>query len=345
MLRENRFKVAPRYWGRVGLATFLALINSLGKRIENLCYGSAIRDAKVASPLFVLGCWRSGTTHLHNLLTKDERFAFTNTFQVINPHTFLFAERFIAPIQNLFYPRVRAMDNVAFAADQPQEDEFAITIMSRISPMMSLFFWERRDYYNRYTTFRDAPEAEMNAWKDAFMHFLKKLATKTNKTLVLKSPAHTGKVRELLELFPDAKFVMIHRHPYEIVVSAIHMCEKNLPLTSLQNADLTDCGAEIVEHYGQLFDSYFEQRSLIPPGNLVEISFEELQERPVDTLRHIYAELSLPDFSVAEPAFQDYLESLQGYSKNKHAELNKQLRTLINDRWRANFANWEYTKS
>ena len=40
-------------------------------------------------PVFVLGHPRTGTTHLHNLLSKDPRFAYANTFQVGFPSSFL----------------------------------------------------------------------------------------------------------------------------------------------------------------------------------------------------------------------------------------------------------------
>lgn len=343
MLEANRFKVAPRYWARAAFATLLSVNNSIAKRLEMAFYGKAIQAAAIEPPLFVLGCWRSGTTHLHNLLSKDKRFAFPNSFQVMNPHSFLLNEMWNAPLQNLFYPATRAMDNVAFAADQPQEDEFAIAIMSGVSPMMSLLFWERRHEYNRFTTFHDVRDAEIRSWKDALLLFLKKLTVKYKRRLVLKSPAHTAKIRVLLDLFPDAKFVMIHRHPYEIFASAVHMCEKNLPLTSLQIADLSDCAAEIAEHYGQLFDAYFDQRSQIPAGNLVEVSYEDLQVTPLATLKRIYETLSLPTFSDTEPAITDYVESLTGYSTNIHAPLDDESRSLINHRWRACFESWGYS--
>ena len=54
---------------------------------------AAIEATPCRPPLFVLGHWRSGTTHLHNLLAQDiDQFAYANTYQVINPHTFLATE-------------------------------------------------------------------------------------------------------------------------------------------------------------------------------------------------------------------------------------------------------------
>src|SRR5687768_14248006 len=92
VLRDNHFAVDVPYWGRAGFITLVSLSNSVSRRLEEWRYGAAIRAATVHPPLFVLGIWRSGTTHLHNLLSKDDRLAFPNSYQVFNPHTFLTTE-------------------------------------------------------------------------------------------------------------------------------------------------------------------------------------------------------------------------------------------------------------
>jgi hypothetical protein len=35
------------------------------------------------------------------------------------------------------------------------------------------------------------------------------------KPLLIKSPVHTGRVKLLLQMFPRARFLYIHRHPME----------------------------------------------------------------------------------------------------------------------------------
>ncbi len=342
LLRANRFSVAPRHWGRAAMASGLAAANSLAAMGEDLICGKRIAAAQVRPPLFILGCWRSGTTHLHNLMSKDTRFAFPNSYQVFNPNVFLLAEWWNAPLQNLFYPRTRAMDNVSFATDQPQEDEFAIAAYCGLSPMMSLVFWSRRHFYNRYTAFQDVPRTEIEEWQQALGYFLRKLTVKYDKPLLLKSPAHTAKIDVLLEMFPEAKFVMIHRHPYDVLVSGVHMCHKNLELTTLQPVSLENCTTETIEHYGQLFDAYFAQRNSIPEGRLIEIAFEELESEPLESLRKIYFELQLPEFAEAEPRIREYIHSLVGYQKNRHRELDSDIRQMVASRWHHCFSEWGY---
>ena len=69
-----------------------------------------------------------------------------------------------------------------------------------------------------------APRAKRRRWCDAFLYFVRKLSLRAGgRRLVLKSPAHTARVALLLELFPDAQFVYIHRDPLTVYQSAVHM--------------------------------------------------------------------------------------------------------------------------
>src|SRR5437870_3032120 len=89
LLADNRFVVDPPYWLRAGATTWGAVQNSFFAWWERLRYEKAIRATRPEPPLFILGIWRSGTTHLHNLLAHDQRLAFPSTFEVLYPHTFL----------------------------------------------------------------------------------------------------------------------------------------------------------------------------------------------------------------------------------------------------------------
>ena len=93
LLRDNRFSVDPAYLPRALSITFAALMNSAFRWWEEWQYGAKWKDVTVERPLFVLGHWRSGTTHLHYLLGLDDRFACPHLYHVHYPHTFLSTER------------------------------------------------------------------------------------------------------------------------------------------------------------------------------------------------------------------------------------------------------------
>src|SRR5204863_183246 len=97
---------------------------------ENRRYGRDIERTQIESPLFILGAWRSGTTHLHNLLAKDNRFAFPNQYQVTYPNTFLLTERGSAWFIDKCLPEQRPQDAMKFGIAEPQEEDFAMTVLT-----------------------------------------------------------------------------------------------------------------------------------------------------------------------------------------------------------------------
>src|SRR4051794_11648012 len=93
-LRRHRFAIDLRHLPRALVQTAVSASNSVNARFEQVRFGRRIEAARVEAPLFILGHYRSGTTHLHNLLALDPQFAAPSFFQVLNPHTFLSTERF-----------------------------------------------------------------------------------------------------------------------------------------------------------------------------------------------------------------------------------------------------------
>src|SRR5262245_19096727 len=82
LLCRERFAIAPSCLPRALSTTAQSLKNTAWWAIESRRFAARLEGAAIPPPLFVLGHWRSGTTHLHNLLCADRRFAFPNNYQV-----------------------------------------------------------------------------------------------------------------------------------------------------------------------------------------------------------------------------------------------------------------------
>lgn len=345
-LWSRRFAVPPSRWPRAMAITAMSAQNSALGRWERWRHGREVEGTSVESPIFILGHWRNGTTHLHNLLSIDDRLAFPNNYQVCFPHTFLSTEARRSPLLGWFLPRRRPMDEVHWTLASPQEDEFALCILSQLSPCMGWVFPRHLARYERYLTLRDVEPRELAAWQAAFELFLKKLTWKYRRRLVLKSPPHTGRVRLLLKMFPDAKFVHIHRDPYRVFQSSQRMFEVNFQWQGLQhpprNRDEVD--EWIVRQYRAMYDGYFDDRGLLPAGSLCEVSFEQLEKDPIAQVRRIYETLGLADFDRIEPPLRAYVESLRGYRKNSFTDLPQGSRSRIARDWRRCFEEWGYPK-
>src|SRR5437899_1597190 len=216
LLDKNDFSVDVVYWPRASLITFGSILNSYLAWKERRTFGPLFDNMNILPPLFILGHWRNGTTHLHNLLALDTTFAFPNNCQVAYPKTFLSTEELIAPWMDRWLPQHRLQDNMRLRVDMAQEDEFALFTATSFSPYTAWVFPRNERHYERYLTFRGVPTQELECWKQAFIQFLKRLTWKYNKPLVLKTPPHTCRNKLLFEIFPQARSITSHSSPYTV---------------------------------------------------------------------------------------------------------------------------------
>jgi hypothetical protein len=342
ILWDNHFDVDLHRLPRAMVTTLASLSNSLTALREKWLYGPRVAAAVVQPPLFILGYYRSGTTHLHNLLAVDPRFAYPNTYQVVFPHTFLTTEAASSHFYNLSLPEHRLQDNVRMTMGTPQEDEFALCVSTGLSPYMGWMFPRRGAFYDRYLTFRGVHEEEIARWKAALVHFVKKLSWKYGRPLLLKSPPHMCRIKLLLELFPQARFVHIHREPYTVFRSNRGLIVRVLSHLGLQDPSLRDLDDRILRQYRLMYDVFFAERDFIPPGQYHEVAFEELERDPLEQMRTLYERLGLPEFAGVQAALEEYTRSLAGYKKNRHPPLAETLRRRIAAEWRPCFEAWGY---
>ena len=86
--------VALRYYPRV---FFINAVSSLGipfRLYERLKFKKTIDNTEIASPpIFILGHWRSGTTHLHNVMCQDPQFGYVTMLQAMFPKSFMSKDR------------------------------------------------------------------------------------------------------------------------------------------------------------------------------------------------------------------------------------------------------------
>lgn len=342
LLRENRFSIDPGYLARAVAITLAAVPNSAFRWMEELRFRSKWKDVSVEPPVFVLGHWRSGTTHLHYLLGLDDRFACPQLYQVHYPHTFLTTERRFSGPTAFLLPRHRPYDNVKLDLNVPDEDEFAMCVSGFITPYLAGVFPRRAEHYDRFLTFRNASPQAVARWKSSLREFLQKLTLKYGKRLIIKSPPHTCRIKLLLEMFPEARFIHIHRNPIAVFQSFVHTYETGLPFGRLQRTDQLDWTGRLIRQYRELYEAFFEERGLIRADRFHEIGFEELEKDPVGEMRKLYEALALPEFARIEPVLRTYLDTQSDYRKNQFGEIDPAVRGRIVSEWRRCFDEWGY---
>lgn len=307
---------------------------------ERLRWRRALAKTVVLDPVFIIGHWRSGTTHLHYLLSRTSRFGVVTMLQASFPGIFLT----LGPVlQRIFpLPERRPMDQTQWALDSPQEEEIALS--KRVPEA----------FFAQLTTpgilvraledvlLLDADADTLMAWKRAYVDILEKATLAAGgERLLLKNPANTGRIRVLLELFPDARFVFVHRHPYAVFQSMKRFYGSLFEILSLQ--ETSDALIEETTLAGGvlLWRQYLADRDRIRPGHLVEVGYDDLLRDPLAEVRRVYAELGLPGFEDAVPRVEDYLRETHGYRAASGA-LDAAGKLLVDRRWGFAFEAFGY---
>jgi hypothetical protein len=233
------------------------------------------------------------------------------------------------------------MDNVKVGLNGPWEDEFIMASLTGISPYKRAMFprTHGRETGYKYPDFES--EKEIEQWTAAFIRLLKRLTLVENKRIVLKSPPHTARVRLLVELFPEAKFVHIIRHPYDVFPSNLKLWRDAFSRSFLQAASANEIVEIVLSSYDYMYQCYHKEKNCIPESNLIEIKFEELEKNPLSELKRIYEHLNLPGFSEFFSSVSQYLKELGNYKKNVFS-MTPRIRNKVRERWAQTFEIYNY---
>jgi omega-hydroxy-beta-dihydromenaquinone-9 sulfotransferase len=313
--------------------TAISSVGSAMGWLQEMKYGRRVAQTPlVGPPLFILGHWRSGTTFLNNLLCLDERYTFPTNLECFTPHHFLLTEDFLLRRLRGFFPERRTFDNVADGPDIPQEDEFALCMMGLPSPVLDAAFPNSPPQCPEYLDLEGLTPRARAAWKQGLLRFLQRVTYRRPKRLILKSPLHTGRLKVLLELFPDAQFIHIVRNPYVVFLSMMKMYPKMFLRTSFQKPPYTALEEYVFSTYVRMFQRLEEGRRLVAPERFFELRYEDLARDPAGQVRAVYDHFGLGGFDEMRPRLEQYLAGLGEYEANQH-HLSPELRAKITQRW------------
>ena len=349
LLKKNAWQVSPEYYHRLAFITALSGASSLAGKLEQLRFGKALDEMKInPTPIFILGHWRTGTTHMHNMLGRDPNNTFSTLYQVLFPDSFLTTGEWGPKVLSRAVPEKRSYGNVTQNLFESAEDDIALMKMTGgLSFYGAIMFPDRAAEYEKYIDFLEATPAERRRFKESLVLLIKKIMLATGgKRVVVKSCPHSARIRMILDVFPDAKFIHIHRHPARAFRSMVHM-RKQVDWENffhLPKQEFLDQRWDHTATIGsRLYTRLIEDRKLIPEGNLVEIAYKDLVGNELTVLRSIYQQLQFPDWDQFERVITPYLESIRGYKVNK-LNIEPELEQFVYDRWRNVYDTYGYEK-
>ncbi len=310
------------------------LMTAMGA-IERMVYGRAIRrEPLVHDPVFVIGHWRSGTTLLHSIFSKDPQFGYVTLFQTLAPGAFLAGRRSLQPLLALRAPDTRPMDNVKIRMPYPSEEEFALAHLCPQSAYLGWYFpsdWP--ELFAKFALMRGMTSEETAEWRSAYRELLVKATINfSGRRLVLKNPMNTARIDALLEMFPNAKFIHIYRNPHDVFRATLHFFREVLKVTTLQEISDARIQEYVLDFYPRVMNAYWEQRDNIPAGNHVEVRYEDLVADPLVEVERIYGELQLGGWSDALGPVEKFLASRVSHHRNRYSSDLRQ-RELVEERW------------
>ena len=319
LILRHRMSLRPKYLMR---ALFLAqgsIWSSLFAHLEKRRNGQWLQNATPPlDPIFIIGHWRTGTTYLHQLLNLDPHLTAPTLYQCSYPESFICSRSYAEPILSHFIKGRRPMDNVSVGLDEPHEDEYALYRLTGFSPLSKLVFPKTKQYFLLDDDDFLPPPEERALWEQSLVSFVAKIKAATGKRPVLKNPFHCLRIPILLRLFPEAKFIEIHRDPLTVIPSTINMWNIIGRQNALNGNWCEPPIGEVISVFERISHQIRIDLDSVPKERRSALVFEVFEKDPIGEIERIYQNFGM-DFCTA---FRDNLNAFMcnnaGYKKNTY---------------------------
>lgn len=302
---RNRRKLLVTLWIWVPL---VASVHAVCFFLDPILF-PGLRRVSVRAPIFIVGHARSGTTLLHRLLSKDaDRFSAFLLYELFLPSLLeKHALRAIAALDarclgGFLERRVRAWEARKFGKTQdvhamgllqPEEDDGIYTYSCASgSWIVRLPYLGELDFYHV-----DERPAHERRRMLRFYHECVRRQLHWNgpeKIHLSKNPTFSGRIESLLEEFPDARFVIPFRHPYETIPSLLKLLQLAWRMRKWSDAEMQRSLDVLAE---QSFHTYTVPLAVLdrhPETPRAIVDYRALVAEPRRTVEEIYAQLGLP---------------------------------------------------
>jgi hypothetical protein len=280
-----------------------------------------IEDQKISQPVFIIGMPRTGTTILHAILHEDPAHRAPLAWECLLPYPAATPETFkdneqLRTIEKEFSQLFKLVPDFRrkhyMEADAPQEC-LGITAFDFNSFQFSaqLYLGSYMDWFS--------DESDMLGtmrFHKRFLQYLQSGGVKSERWL-LKSPVHLRRLPEIFEVYPDARIIMTHRGPADIVSSTASLMSSVRTLYS-DEEDQNVTGLEQAKLWSQYFNRFVEDRSALDKEDqIIDLKFEDFLKDQVGTIRKIYERFG---WELTEEAVDKFKIFLADNPREKHGK-------------------------
>lgn len=248
----------------------------------------------IASPIFIVGQPRTGTTILYDLLAQDPDLRAPLTWEVDAPCPVPQPETYdtdprIAQTQASIEMSEQIIPG--FLAFHPMgalvgQECVRITASEFTSMIFSVQY--RLPSYYRWLLY----EADHAGAYRFHRIFLQHLQSGIPGQWLLKSPAHLWHLDDLLAEYPDALIVQTHRDPLN-VISSIAALTHHLRRMGSDESNIAECAAQSYEEIvvGLDREMALREAGAVPAGRVIDVLFTDFMSDPWTTIDDIYRRL------------------------------------------------------
>jgi hypothetical protein len=271
-----------------------------------------ILEEEIRRPIIIVGLPRSGTTHLLNLISADQRLRSMPYWESREPvpipgegpaHDGLDPryKRYKAHFDSTdsLLPHVRAMHHMTpehvHEEIELQAIDFSSYVLEWIARVPRL-----RDYYlahDQTSTY-------------AYMKKVLKVLQWHNRKerWVLKSPQHLEQLGPLMSTFPDATFAVTARDPVSVIASTITM-EAYTSRIRCKKIELAQIADYWIDRVQTLLERCVRDRDLLPPDQSMDVLFHEFMADDIAIVERIYALADHPMTDAARGQLGAYMRA------------------------------------
>ncbi len=290
-------------------AAFVQLTELLRNRLmvnDILRRHPEIDDLEVRAPIIICGLPRTGTTHLHNLLSADPALRSLPYWESVQPvlpdgapDERVAATQAALDVVNTALPYFKRMHEMTPDEVHEEINLLAMDVSSMFfETMAAMPTW--RDYY---LSTDQTPAYEYLKRVLKVLQFLR-----GGDRWVLKSPQHLEQFGPLSTAFPDATFVVTHRDPVAVTTSLTTMMTY-LARLNLETVDPAFVGGYWADRLETMLQACVRDRELLPTERSIDVRFDEFMSDDVAMVERIYAMAGQPFTPEVKSSMDEFMQT------------------------------------
>lgn len=290
--------------------TIVQLLRTRLRLVDLLRRQPSILQQEIEQPIFIVGLPRTGTTLLHNLLSRSPDLRHLPYWESLEP---LPATESAEPDLDVEERRHAARRGVDFVhriapffsamhemdCDLPHEEIQLLAV--DFSTMLFETAWQVPSYRRWYMT---TDQGSAYAGLRVLLQSLQWL--RGGERWLLKSPQHLEQLPALLRIFPDARIVQTHRDPWRVVVSMATMTAYMARMTS-RHVDPPQLGRTWLDRIEVMLRTAVRDRAALPEESFFDVHFEEYMADNIAMAERVLNFAGEPLSAVARNEMESFL--------------------------------------